>query len=110
MKTQLVVLVHGYCKNSDDMAFLNNGLKNRNYDTFSATLPTTFGTIEDCTNSLRIQIEDLLCRYEQVHFIGHSMGGLIIQRYLSTTVLNNIGKCIFVATPNKGSKLATICS
>lgn len=105
---QLVVLVHGYFKNKSDMRYLENGLKNYGYRVISATLPTTFGSMDDCLNSLRLQISDMTKNYNRVHFVSHSMGGLIVHEYLKTSNLSNIGNCVSIATPTKGAKLATI--
>ena len=104
----LVVLAHGILKDSKDMEFLEGGLLSRGFKTISVDLPLTFGTLEEACKSLEKQIEMEFNSYDVVHFVGYSMGGLVIQRFLSMNKLNNIGYCVFIGTPNRGSKLANI--
>ncbi|MCP4178512.1 MAG: alpha/beta fold hydrolase [bacterium] len=109
-KRQLIVLVHGFFDNKKTMNFLETGLKASGYSTLSVNLPTYLGTIDECCFSLREQIGQLIEQYETVHFVAHSMGGLIIQKYLTCYIPCNLGNCVFIATPNGGSKLADIIS
>ncbi|HNU71948.1 MAG TPA: alpha/beta hydrolase, partial [Thermodesulfobacteriota bacterium] len=39
-------------------------------------------------------------------FVGHSMGGLVIRKFLEKNIVENIGRCILIATPNQGMKLS----
>ncbi|MGQ9873159.1 alpha/beta hydrolase [Leptodesmis sp.] len=110
MKSHLVILVHGYFKGRHDMSFLESGLKNKGYDVLSVALPTTFKSLSDCCKSLKLQIDALNSPHSKYSFVGHSMGGLIIQEYLDNYRIPNLGRCIFIATPFKGSKLADISS
>ncbi|HJO94020.1 MAG TPA: alpha/beta fold hydrolase [Victivallales bacterium] len=107
---QLIVLAHGFFDNKKTMNYLESGLKSSGYSTFSVNLPTYLGTIDECCFSLRAQIDQLIKQYETVHFVAHSMGGLIIQKYLTGYIPCNLGNCVFIATPNRGSKLADIIS
>ncbi len=44
---------------------------------------------------------------DQVHLVGHSMGGIIARNYLQLRGgAGKVGRCIFLGTPNQGSKLA----
>lgn len=42
----------------------------------------------------------------RIHFIGHSIGGLIIRTYLNTYSLENLGRVVMLGTPNNGSEIA----
>ena len=106
----LVVLAHGIMKDGRDMGFIEKGLSAHGFSTISVDLPLTFGTLHEGCKALEKQIDLILDQYDVVHFVGYSMGGLVIQRFLSTNKLNNLGYCVFIATPNRGSKLADIAS
>lgn len=110
MNRHLVVLAHGIMNDGRDMRYLENGLASIGFDTISVNLPLTFGTLEDGCKSLETQIEQTLDKYDFIHFVGYSMGGLVIQRYLSMNKLNNLGYCVFIATPSRGSRLADIAA
>ena len=109
-KKKLVVLAHGILKNSKNMKFLEDGIQAEGYSTISVNLPLTFGTLEDSCRSLEKQIASQLDKYKVVHFVGYSMGGLVIQKFLSMSPLKNLGNSVFIATPNKGSKLADVAT
>ena len=107
MNNQITILSHGFNKSSEDMAYLGDGLSYHGINNVIVNLPTTFGSLSDCLNSLHAQIYDITKKHN-INFIGHSMGGLIIRSYINKWKLENVNRCIFIATPHLGSKLAKI--
>ncbi len=106
-ETELLVLLHGYMRTALDMRKMKQHLKAPGRNIFAPTLPTTFKTVKDCT----VELEKLMKKipagdYKCIHFVGHSMGGLIIRRFLSRNHLSNPGRCVLIGTPNGGSDLA----
>ncbi len=102
-----VVLLHGLngstrsTKNAQRMLVragyhvVNEGYKSR-----SATIERLSGTI----------IPDRLtkCRAtgaQQVHFIAHSMGGMLVRYYLKKEGVPDLGRVVMVGTPNQGTEL-----
>ncbi|MEA3452262.1 MAG: alpha/beta hydrolase [Bacteroidota bacterium] len=104
----IIILIHGFNKNKKDMYFLENKLKETGHKVLNIDLPATFGTMEECRNSLHNQIKNVIKTHKKISYISHSMGGLIIRDYINHFKQKNINKCIFIATPHKGSKLAEI--
>ncbi len=105
---QIIVLVHGFNKSQSDMSGLKAYLTEIGYHCLTVNLPTRFGSLNDCTNVMQSQLAKLLSKveYQKIHFVGHSMGGLIIRSFLARNNLSCIGRCVFIACPNKGSCLA----
>ncbi|MDW7673639.1 MAG: alpha/beta hydrolase [Bacillota bacterium] len=110
-RKHLVILIHGFCRDQSDMYFLRDNLNEIGYYTITVNLPTFFSSFEVCTgkftkffNELHHKLED----FEQVHFVAHSMGGLILRSFLAENKVRNIGRCVLIATPNGGTKLADI--
>lgn len=41
----------------------------------------------------------------RVHFVGHSLGGLLIRAYLQNKRMEKLGRFVLIGTPNRGSEL-----
>ncbi|RKD30012.1 alpha/beta fold hydrolase [Thermohalobacter berrensis] len=109
-----VVLIHGYNKSSKDMLPLKKNMERLGYECILVDLPLRFKEVDYCTSVFEKKIKGLLRNLnsnEKISIIGHSTGGLIIRYYLSKTkYIDKIGRCVLIATPNKGSQLADIAS
>jgi len=108
------VLVHGYNKNKKDMFVLKENLEEMGYDIFLAELPLLFKSVEYCTDLFLEQMEELslsLDREKMIHLVGHSTGGIVIRKALNDQVLKkDIGRCVLISSPNKGSQLADLAA
>lgn len=105
---QIVILVHGFNKSQSDMFALRDYLTEMGYQCLTVNLPTRFGSLNDCTNVMYSQLDKLLntVEFQKIHFVGHSMGGLIIRSFLARNNLPSIGRCVLIACPNNGTSLA----
>jgi len=67
-------------------------------------------SIDDVLAETTKQIDDCLLHASKVHFVGHSLGGLVIRAYLQNNQHQlekiNIAEVVLIGTPNKGSELA----
>ena len=103
-----VVLVHGLSWFRDTLKPAEKQLNALGYHTVHvhyASRKADIGVVVDerirdaitehCTDSNR-----------KIHFVGHSMGGIMIRKYLKSYETLNLGKVILMATPNQGTELA----
>ena len=98
-----VVLVHGFCRRGGNMRYLARQLERRGYRTFSPSLPTTLQNVRTCSEALALALEKHFPEGSIVHFVVHSMGGLIIREYLSRRVVEGLGRVVLIGTPSGGT-------
>jgi pimeloyl-ACP methyl ester carboxylesterase len=103
-----VVLVHGFFRKGRNMRYLARELERRGYHTLVPTLPTTFQNVRTCSETLAHMLETHPPGGDVVHFVGHSMGGLVIRDYLSQRVVEGLGRVVLIGTPNGGSRYANL--
>jgi uncharacterized alpha/beta hydrolase family protein len=105
---ELVVLVHGFFSSQKSMHYLEEHLPRQDFEIVSVNLPSTFGSLGDCVKAFNSAVSPLLGDYSRIHFVGHSLGGLVIRKYLGLIRIPNLGHCIFIATPHHGTRIANI--
>lgn len=94
------------------MKKIENVLLKKGYSVINVNYPSRREKIEKLSNDyLKKYIEEKCTnKSKKIHFVTHSMGGIIVRYFLSKHELPNLGKVIMIAPPNKGSKLADYLS
>lgn len=113
-KDDLVILMHGIGHTGLNMTGLSWALQREGYKTLAITYPSTRLNIE--SNALWLKNNKLnpplLHKYARIHFVCHSMGGLIAHTYIQTMngllPKEKMGRVVFLGTPNKGSPIADL--
>jgi len=102
-----VVLLHGFGRTDMSMLLLNSALTEAGYDVHSLEYPSIDEAPEALVETVGEDI-DSCCRNgeETVHFVGHSLGGLLLRDYLGRHRPGNLGHVVLIGSPNKGSELA----
>jgi hypothetical protein len=103
-----VLLIHGFFRTERDMFPMKSFLREKQLNAITISLPTTFTSIEQCTQLLIEKLHRLSMHHGKIHLVGHSMGGLVLLNLLSRAALPNYGRCVLIGTPVNGSELADI--
>lgn len=107
LKVDHVVLLHGLGRSSDIMEKMGQYLHIHGYFPHNIAYHSTAHAIETLSEVVYQKIRALTTqpRYT-VHFVGHSMGAIIIRRLLQQHTIDNLGRVVMLGPPNQGSDVA----
>ncbi len=106
-----VILLHGMGRTHRSMATMAKHLANKGYRVVNLDYPSTRASIE--TLSLGIVAETVQrCRLERpsapIHFVTHSLGGILVRQYLQAHGLPPVSRVVMLSPPNQGSEIADL--
>lgn len=102
-----VVMLHGIFRTHRSMESFARFLRKNGYEVLNLGYPSTRHPIESLSEMLHPRIAEFAASITgHVHFVGYSMGGLVIRRYLHCHRPSNLGRVVMIGTPNQGSEMA----
>jgi pimeloyl-ACP methyl ester carboxylesterase len=102
---EVVVLTHGFGKSSRSMRTMAEYLRGHDYTVYVLNYPTTSRSVEDVMEIFQQQLDSCCHLAKKVHFIGHSIGGLLNRFFIQNNSTENLGKVVLIGTPSRGSDI-----
>ena len=97
---EAVTLVHGLWMRGPDMLLLRYRLRRCGFVTYQFSYPTTRCTVDEAAQSLQRFITKL--PEASIHFVAHSLGGLVVQRLFTRCPAQRPGRVVTLGTPYQG--------
>jgi pimeloyl-ACP methyl ester carboxylesterase len=100
----IVVCVHGLYMNGHDMALLRRRLRQEGFQPVQFSYRTVKNSVAENAARLAAFVGEL--DSDAVHFVGHSLGGLVIRRLFTDFADLPAGRIVTLGTPHLGSEVA----